>query len=139
MRLVLKPKQSGLLPLLLIFLLLLLQSACSAVEQKKQKDQKEQNTVQARQTGEQRLWKFAYANCLFQYFQIKGYDLHDIRAISGGYTELADSPAETLQEIVRQIELYRPELRTKQDIDPALYKCFFLEDNEALNRIISAR
>ncbi|XOF35178.1 MAG: hypothetical protein ACL93V_07790 [Candidatus Electrothrix sp. YB6] len=122
---------------LLLFLLpLLLQSACSAVEQK---ELKEQNTVQIRQTEEQRLWKFAYANCLFQYFQTKGYDLHDIRAISGGYTEMTEASTETLQEIARQIELYQPELRTKQDIDPVLYKCFFLEDNEALKRIISAR
>ncbi|MCI5223439.1 MAG: hypothetical protein D3924_12385 [Candidatus Electrothrix sp. AR4] len=89
------------------------------------------------QRDRQTLHKFAYANCLFQYFKKKGYSLEDIQAISGGYLETSSIPAKTFHDITQHVKLYAPDIRSKHNIDPSLYKCFFLENSEELNKLIS--
>jgi hypothetical protein len=111
-----------------VLTLLFLLSACATTGHE---------AAQSLRTERQALYKFAYADCLFQYFKKKGYDLQDIRAISGGYLETSSIPVKTFRDITQLVKSYRPELRTKQNIDPALYKCFFLEESEGLNQIIS--
>jgi len=82
--------------------------------------------VSARSEAEEHVLRnFAYANCLFWHFKEKGYDVTDIKAISGGYVENSTISAETFQEIALIVKEYSPALDTKHNIDPTLYKCFF--------------
>lgn len=70
---------------------------------------------------------FAKANCLFWYFSKKGYDLEDIRGISGGIVELGTASAEQYERVSLLVKNYRPPLKTKQAIDIDLLKCFTME------------
>lgn len=85
---------------------------------------------------EENLWNFAYANCLYQYFAKQGWEISDIRAISGGYVEMGDSGPDTYGEINRIVETWQPDIATKQDIDVDLMKCFQLESNDQLVQLI---
>ena len=80
--------------------------------------------------------KFSQANCLFGYFKAKGYDTKDIRAIAGGYVEMGTSPPEAYERIADYISEYKTDKKTKQNIDPLLLKCFYLDTNSGLNKII---
>ncbi len=82
------------------------------------------------------LEKFAYANCLFQYFKSKGYDTKSIRNISGGLVETGNSPAEKYASIAQAIATMELEIPTKSDVEPKLNKCFHLEKNKELVKII---
>lgn len=73
------------------------------------------------------LLDFAKANCLFWYFSKKGYDLEDIRGISGGMVELGTASAEEYERASLLVKNYRPPLKTKQAIDIDLLKCFTME------------
>ena len=85
---------------------------------------------------EKNLMDFAYANCMFWYFKSKNYDIKDIRAISGGYVEIGHSSADKYQEIALYIKNYKTTRKTKQNIDSNLLKCFYLDENEGLKKLI---
>ena len=82
------------------------------------------------------LAKFAYANCLLWYFESKGYDTADIRAISGGIVETSDISLDIFQDIALAVKSYSPVIKTKNDIDPNLLKCFYLAGDEKLNEYL---
>jgi hypothetical protein len=84
------------------------------------------------------LKEFAYANCFFWYFNKKGYDTKDIRSISGGIVELGSGSADKYQEISLFVKDYKPDIRTKNDIDIDLLKCFSLNDSAELNQLIDS-
>jgi hypothetical protein len=73
--------------------------------------------------------QFAKANCFFQYFQKKGYDLKDIRAISGGIVERGSASTEQYELVAELVKNYKPQLTTKQKIDIELLKCFTLDQD----------
>lgn len=82
------------------------------------------------------LAKFAYANCLLWYFESKGYETTDIRAISGGIVETSDISLEKFQDIALAVKSYNPVIKTKNNIDRNLLKCFYLKDDEELNEYL---
>jgi hypothetical protein len=82
------------------------------------------------------LWQFAQANCLFQFFEKKGWELDDIGAISGGYVELGHSGPDTYAAISEIVSNWQPPIATKQDIDVDLLKCFRLRDNKEIQALI---
>jgi len=86
---------------------------------------------------ENNLYKFAYANCLFQYFNSKGYDTAAIRGISGGFVETGNASPEKYQSIAEAIATINFELDSKAEIDPSLNKCFHLEKDKNLMGLIS--
>ena len=81
---------------------------------------------------------FAMANCLFWYIQKRGWDVEDIRGVSGGYVEMGDSSADTYAEISEVVSSWQPDIRTKHDLDVDLVKCFHLDENDALEALIEA-
>ncbi len=83
------------------------------------------------------LLEFAKANCLLQYFQKKGYDLHDILSISGGIAELGSASPEQYEQAAMLVKNYRPPLKTKQNIDIDLLKCFKMEHDAAFLRSLA--
>lgn len=87
--------------------------------------------------SEANLRNFALANCLFAYFQKRGWDTRDIRGIAGGYVETGDSPAESYARIAEAVRAWQPDIRTKQDLDVELLKCFHLDDSESIGRLIA--
>lgn len=82
------------------------------------------------------LYEYSQANCLYWYFENKGYDTSDIRSISGGMVEISGESIEKFQEISLFIKNYRPDIKTKNNIDVDLYRCFHLRDSEELKNII---
>ena len=69
-------------------------------------------------------------------FKKKGYDLQDIRAISGGIVEMGSYSAEIYRQISLLVKDYKPSITTKQRIDIDLLKCFNLyEDTEFIQSI----
>jgi len=95
-------------------------------------------SAQSKEMNEKKnLMDFAYANCMFWYFKSKKYDVRDIRAISGGYVEMGRSSADRYQEIAQYIKNYKTTRKTKQNIDPELLKCFYLDENEGLKKILN--
>lgn len=82
------------------------------------------------------LTKFAYSNCLLWYFESKGYETADIRAISGGIVETSDISLEKFQNIALAVQSYNPAIKTKNDIDLNLLKCFYLKDDEKLSKYL---
>ena len=87
-------------------------------------------------TLESSLYEYSQANCLYWYFENKGYDTKDIRSISGGIVEMSGESIEKFQEISLFIKDYHPDVKTKNNIDVNLYKCFLLKDSEELKGII---
>jgi hypothetical protein len=82
----------------------------------------------AQQASEQ-LLDFAKANCFFWYFKKQGYDLEDIRSISGGLVEMGSYSADRYQQVSLMVRDYSPALETKQNIDVDLLKCFTLDSD----------
>lgn len=82
------------------------------------------------------LYKFALANCMFQYFGDKGYETSDIRSISGGIVETSDVSADKFQAIAIFISEYTSDLETKNNIDEQLNTCFNLERSEEFRKLI---
>ncbi|WP_417912165.1 hypothetical protein [Candidatus Electronema sp. TJ] len=80
---------------------------------------------------------FAKASCLYWYFSKKGYDLKDIRGISSGMVELGSNSAEEYERVSLLVKQYRPPLKTKQDIDIDLLKCFTMEHDAAFLRALT--
>jgi hypothetical protein len=79
---------------------------------------------------------FAEANCFFWYFKKMGYDLQEIRAISGGMVEMGSYSAEKYRQVSLLVKDYKPSITTKQQIDIDLLKCFNLsEDIEFIQSI----
>jgi len=86
------------------------------------------------------LLQFAKANCFFWYFNKKGYDLEDIRAVSGGIVERGSASPEQYGQVSLLVKNYRPPLKTKQNIDIDLLKCFTMEhDAEFLRSLAEAQ
>lgn len=85
------------------------------------------------------LQKFAYANCLMWYFDARGHDTRDIRAISGGIVETSDISLETFQQVALLVKQYQPNLKSKQNIDVKLQRCFHLDENEQLMRLVNGK
>jgi hypothetical protein len=86
------------------------------------------------------LLDFAKANCLFWYFSKKGYDLEDIRGISGGIVERGTASAEQYERVSLLVKNYRPPLKTKQALDIDLLKCFTMEhDADFLRSLAEAQ
>lgn len=86
----------------------------------------------------QNLKNFAYANCLYWHFKSKNYDINDIAAISGGFVEMGSSSADSYQKISLFIKNYKTKRKTKQNIDPSLLKCFYLDQNSELRKLIES-
>lgn len=84
------------------------------------------------------LMEFAHANCLFWYFKKMGYDTKDIRAIAGGIVEMGTSSADKYQKIALFVKDYKPGLKTKNNIDVDLLKCFHLDKSDELSQLISS-
>lgn len=101
----------------IIFSLLFLFFACST------------NSYKVGQNSDDELLRFAEANCFFWYFKKKGYDLQDIRAITGGIVEMGSYSAEKYQKVAFLVKNYKPEVKTKQKIDIELQKCFCLSND----------
>ncbi len=112
---------------LLFFCGLLLLSSCAQAEQKAADPQPNNELLQ-----------FAKANCFFWYFQKKGYDLHDIKAITGGLVELGSASPEQYEQVAELVKNYTPQLVTKQEIDIDLLKCFKLEQDRNFLRSLAA-
>lgn len=74
------------------------------------------------------LQKFALATCLLDYFESKGYDTSDIRAIGSGIVETSDVSIDQFQKIALAVRAFTPTLETKQSIDKKLLRCFYLEN-----------
>jgi hypothetical protein len=91
-----------------------------------------QNTgieLSAAQQSTDELLQFAKANCFFGYFKKKGYELDDIRSISGGIVETGSYSADIYQRVSLLVKDYSPVIQTKQDIDVDLLKCFKLDSD----------
>ena len=72
----------------------------------------------------------------FWYFKKKNYDLKDIRAISGGIVETGSFSPEKYQKVSILVKDFSPNIKTKQNIDIDLYKCFKLSsDKEFLEKL----
>jgi hypothetical protein len=82
------------------------------------------------------LYKFAQANCLYWYFEKKGYDTTDIRSISGGFVEKSDSSLDKFEDISMFVKSYVPSLDSKNNIDADLNRCFQLRESTELRVII---
>lgn len=85
------------------------------------------------------LMKFAYANCLLQYFSSKGYDTESIRNIAGGIVEVGEASPDTYSSIAQSIGNMNLDLTTKSNIDPELNKCFHLEENTTLVELMNRK
>lgn len=88
------------------------------------------------QQSPEELLEFAKANCFFLYFKKKGYDLEDIRSISGGIVEMGSYSADRYQQVSLLVQDYSPLIRTKQNIDIDLFKCFKLDKDPDFIRSI---
>lgn len=84
------------------------------------------------------LIQFAKANCLYQYFQHKNYDLNDIRNISAGIVQTSSLAPETFVEVSRLVKNYEPEVKYKKDTSPLLVKCFTLDSDPVFLRKINS-
>lgn len=84
------------------------------------------NKSKSQQSPEE-LLEFAKTNCFFLYFKKKGYDLKDIGSISGGIVEMGSYSADRYQQVSLLVQNYSPSIRTKQNIDIDLLKCFQLD------------
>ena len=113
--------------ILLVFLIPLIFS-CSS------QSQANQNHV-PKSTNE--LLDFAQANCFFWYFKKKGYDLEDIRSISGGIVETGSYSADRYQQVSLMVKSYSPSIETKQNIDIDLLKCFHLSKDSDFIKLVS--
>lgn len=82
------------------------------------------------------LYRFAEVNCLYWYFEKKGYDTTDIRSISGGFVEKSDSSLQKFQDISMFVKSYAPNLDSKNNIDVDLNRCFQLRKSSKLKVII---
>lgn len=83
------------------------------------------------------IMRFAYANCLFQYFKSEGIDTTDIRHISGGIVEKSSIPINLFQDISMIISNFNPDVKTKKKISTKLNKCFYLDDSTELQNILN--
>ena len=83
------------------------------------------------------LMKFAYANCMLQYFQGKNYDVADIRNISGGIVELGNHSIDTYAEISQVVKQFSYLVETKNNIDPLLNKCFRLDESDDMELVLN--
>lgn len=81
------------------------------------------------QYSDDEMLRFAEVNCLFQYFKKKDYDLKDIRAISGGIVEMGSYSAARYRKVALLVKEYDLEIKSKNDIDPDLQKCFCLRND----------
>ena len=70
---------------------------------------------------------FAKASCFSWYFKKKGYELDDIKSISGGIVELGSHAADKFREVAFLVKDYNPSLSSKNNIDIDLQKCFLME------------
>ncbi|HEY7772828.1 MAG TPA: hypothetical protein VIC26_06590 [Marinagarivorans sp.] len=70
------------------------------------------------------------------YFESKGYDTEDIRAISGGIVETSDISLDRFQDVALAVKSYSPDIKTKNNVDVNLLKCFHLKDDEKLNKYL---
>ena len=83
------------------------------------------------------LREFAHVNCLYWYAEARGWDSSDFRAVAGGLVELGESTAETYRQVAEAVHDWHPDLETKQGIDPLLLRCFHLDQNTALEALIT--
>ncbi len=73
---------------------------------------------------------------MFWYFKKKNYPTDEIRAISGGIVELGSYSAEKYKRVAFMVKEYKPSIKTKQNIDIDLIKCFKMEsDSEFMLKI----
>ncbi|HDM8169472.1 TPA: hypothetical protein P0E23_002081 [Vibrio harveyi] len=86
---------------------------------------------------EQPLLQFAQANCLYQYFSYKNYDLKDIRSISAGIVQMSHIPADKFVEVNELVRNYEPQIQYKKETSPLLVKCFTLESDPAFLKKLS--
>src|SRR5690554_4851309 len=103
-----------------IILVSLFLSGCAAYKTGKDKAQSD-------------LTKFAYANCLMWYFESKGNDTEDIRAISGGMVENSVICVKRFQKLLLAVMSYSSDIESKNNVDLNLLKCFHRKDYEKLN------
>ncbi|MCB2182654.1 MAG: hypothetical protein KQH63_11540 [Desulfobulbaceae bacterium] len=112
------------MPAFRLFLVLVLccLTACAATK----------NQYPASNNAEQQdeLLEFAEVSCMSFYFEKMNYDLQDIQAIAGGIVEMGSYPLSTYQEVALLTREYMPDLKSKQNIDVDLWKCFRLDSDE---------
>lgn len=94
------------------------------------------NTELSTQQSSNELLQFAKANCFFWYFKKKGYELDDIRSISGGIVEMGSYSADMYQRVSLLVRDYSPAIQSKQNIDVDLLKCFRLDGDTDFIRSI---
>jgi hypothetical protein len=111
-----------------ILLVLSLLSACSVIQSSKEI---------AAPDAKKKLLEFAQANCLLWYFKNKGYNIDDIQAISAGYVELGGVSIDKFQKIALFVKDYAPDIKSKNNIDVQLNKCFHLEQSDELMELIN--
>ncbi|BFM09636.1 hypothetical protein [Halioxenophilus aromaticivorans] len=70
---------------------------------------------------------FAKASCFSWYFKKKGYELDDIKSISGGIVELGSHSAKKFRDVAFLVKDYNPKVTSKNNIDIDLQKCFLLD------------
>lgn len=79
---------------------------------------------------------FAMANCMFQYFESKGYDSDGLRAIAGGIVEMSERPVEDFTQVALFIENYQTKMKTKNNVDPLLARCFEMKSDAEFLRLV---
>lgn len=88
------------------------------------------NDLKSEENLEQ-LVEFAQANCFYAYFRSKSYDYESLRGISGGMVETSELSSEVFRKTALLVKEYTPKISTKQHIDPALNKCFYLRNDSS--------
>jgi hypothetical protein len=89
-------------------------------------------------SAEKNLRQFGYVNCLYWYFDKKGYDTKDLRSIAGAIVELGYSSADKYRRLASFMREYRPHMTTKSEIDVDLFKCFKFDESAEFNRLIES-
>jgi hypothetical protein len=80
-----------------------------------------------RQAPPDALTQFARSTCTGLYMNSKGFDSQDANNISGGIVEMSDYSADQFAAVYDLINRYKPNLSTKNPIDPLLLRCFTFE------------
>lgn len=96
-------------------------------------------TSQALPTQEQTdplLEKFALAQCLRLHFERQGWETRDLTGIAGGFVELGTSGPETYEAIIAALEAWDKDIPTKQNLDSSLNRCFHMDRNPDLARLL---
>ena len=99
--------------------------------------QSEISTTSSASTEPNELMEFAKASCISSYFRKKGYDLKDIRFVTAAIVAKGSYAAERYANVAGAVQTYSPDIKTKQNVDVDLFKCFFLDQDKKFIAIIN--